>query len=245
MYPFGDFPANLAAFCALLRREYGFHIGAGELIDAMRAIEIVDVSDERAVRAALRTVLTGTREDVGIFDAAFDRFFLSRPGVEERQASELERDDEPHATDAGHEAAREPRASAAESLEMSDGGTGSASPSALDDAGSEGDAVARASYSPLAVGDSAPPEIVDVTDEWIAAARVLIRRVRLMRSRRWRPAPKGRRFDLRRTLRTSLQTGGEPIAARWLARPRSQPRFIVLIDGSRSMGRHAATALTM
>src|SRR5262245_47967726 len=209
MYPFGDFPANLAAFCALLRREYGFHIGAGELIDAMRAIEIVDVSDERAVRAALRTVLAGTREDVNVFDAAFDKFFLSGRGYD-IPALELERDRERHATEAvagGHEATREPRASAAESLEISDGGIGSAAPEALDDTGRESLAVARASYSPLAVDDSASPDIVDVSEAWIAAARALVRRVRLMRSRRWRSAPKGRRFDLRRTLRTSLQTG--------------------------------------
>ena len=29
MYPFGDLPGNLTAFCAALRREHGFGIGPG------------------------------------------------------------------------------------------------------------------------------------------------------------------------------------------------------------------------
>ncbi|MDE3156314.1 MAG: VWA domain-containing protein, partial [Acidobacteriota bacterium] len=53
------------------------------------------------------------------------------------------------------------------------------------------------------------------------------------------------RFDLRRTLRASLQTGGEPLAPRWLRRPRRAPHVVVLIDGSRSMSGYVETALTL
>ena len=72
-----------------------------------------------------------------------------------------------------------------------------------------------------------------------------MRRLHLGLSRRWRPASRGRRFDLRRTLRASLQTGGEALAPRWLRRPRRAPRFVLLVDGSRSMSAHARTALQM
>jgi uncharacterized protein with von Willebrand factor type A (vWA) domain len=248
MYPFGALPDNLAAFCGLLRREYGFHIGAGEVVDAVRAIDVVDLSSQRAVRSALRTVLTGTLEDVRVFDTAFDKFFLFRPLVDEPRALALERDREPGVTEGGavgRDATREPRGPVADAEEISDRGSGPEMPAAIDDTERAGAAVARASYSPLAVDYSEPPEVADVSDAWMAAARVLVRRVRLVRSRKWRSAAKGRRFDLRRTLRASLETGGEPIDARWLARTRSHPRFIVLIDGSRSMGRHAGTALTL
>ena len=47
MHPFGGLTENLADFCAMLRRDDGFHIGAGELLDAARTLEIVDLSDER------------------------------------------------------------------------------------------------------------------------------------------------------------------------------------------------------
>src|SRR5689334_1408554 len=77
MFAFGGLPENLVSFCALLRRDYGFRVGAGELLDAARALSIVDLSSQQAVRAALCTVLAGTRDDVMAFDKAFDRFFLS------------------------------------------------------------------------------------------------------------------------------------------------------------------------
>src|SRR5206468_3309860 len=83
----------------------------------------------------------------------------------------------------------------------------------------------RASYSPLGVESSEVPEVSDVDEAWVTAARALVRRVQLGPSRKWRAAAKGRRFDVRRTLRASLQTGGESLAPRWLARPRRLPRF--------------------
>ena len=80
MYPFASLPENLAAFCEALRREHGFRIGPGELHDAARALDVVDLADERAVRHALRPILGGTLDDVTVFDAAFTRFFFPGPG---------------------------------------------------------------------------------------------------------------------------------------------------------------------
>ena len=57
MYPFASLPENLAAFCEALRRQHGFRIGPGELHDAARALDVVDLADERAVRHALRPIL--------------------------------------------------------------------------------------------------------------------------------------------------------------------------------------------
>ena len=62
-------------------------------------------------------------------------------------------------------------------------------------------------------------------------------------SRRWRPALRGPRFDFRRTLRGSLHTAGEAMIPKWRAHPHRRPRFVLLIDGSRSMGRSADPAL--
>jgi uncharacterized protein with von Willebrand factor type A (vWA) domain len=64
-------------------------------------------------------------------------------------------------------------------------------------------------------------------------------------SRRWRSRRRGSRFDLRRTWRASLQTGGDPIAPRWLGRVRRLPRVVLLIDGSRSMAGADAGAMVL
>ena len=63
MYPFASLPENLAAFCEVLRREHGFRIGPGELHDAARALDVVDLANERAVRHALRPILAGTLDE--------------------------------------------------------------------------------------------------------------------------------------------------------------------------------------
>jgi uncharacterized protein with von Willebrand factor type A (vWA) domain len=104
---------------------------------------------------------------------------------------------------------------------------------------------APSSYSPLDVNRFEAPELPRVDRAWHDAARSFIRRLHLGRSRRWRPATRGRRFDLRRTLRAGLQTGGEALSPRWLRRPQRAPRIVLLVDGSRSMSAYARTALQM
>ena len=104
---------------------------------------------------------------------------------------------------------------------------------------------APSSYSPLDVDAFDPPELPRIDPGWRDAARSFVRRLHLGLSRRWRPASRGRRFDLRRTLRAGLQTGGETLSPRWLRRPRRAPRIVLLVDGSRSMSAYARTALQM
>jgi uncharacterized protein with von Willebrand factor type A (vWA) domain len=247
MYPFGALPANLTAFCDTLRREHGFRVGAGELLDAARALEVVALADEVEVRNALRPILSGTRDDAAVFDRAFTGFFFpGPPGVPQASLAPARRELEPLAAE--REEARElgrAESGRAEAEERPEGDGGSLVPLAV----AESDAATyarlhRASYSPLEAEAVGPgPELAPAEASWREAARVLVHRLHLGLSRRWKPAARGRRFDLRRTLRASLQTGGEAIEPRWLRRPRRAPRFVLLVDGSRSMDAYAATAL--
>lgn len=100
-----------------------------------------------------------------------------------------------------------------------------------------------AKYSPAA-GRSRPPALErEGAQAYRRAAEALIARVHLGRSRKWRPQHDGVRFDLRRTLRASLHTGGDPVRLRRLGHPHRNPRFALLIDGSRSMSQHAPSIL--
>jgi uncharacterized protein len=215
MYPFASLPGNLIAFCGVLRRDHGFRIGPGEAADAGRALDVVDVGDERAVRDALRPILSMSADDAMAFDPAFTAFFFPR-SVPVPPAH--------------------PRATA-RNLGIEDGRSDAGATRNRVSAGASG-------YSPLDVEiDGDPPSLMPVDAVWREAARAFVRRLHLGLSRRWRPRLRGARFDLRRTLRASLQTGGEPVAPRWLRRPRRTPRIVLLIDGSRSMGAYAETAL--
>lgn len=58
-------------------------------------------------------------------------------------------------------------------------------------------------------------------------------------TRRWHDDVRGRRLDLRRTLRASLATGGMPLQPAW-RRPRQEPpQLFILVDVSRSIDTHA------
>ena len=250
-YPYRSLPKNLAAFCARLRREHGFLIGPRELQEAARALEITAIADERAVRDALRPVLSASREDLRTFDLVFDEFFFGGRRAA-WPADSAARTSNQFGGPAG--ASRDSRDRRAASDPAADGPAGPTDQlvavSAVSAADENADRVMlRASYSPFhADGDI--PDLGPVDDAWRDAAATLVRRVRAGSSRRWRPAARGQRFDLRRTLRRSLPAGGDMLIPRWRTRQQRRPRFVVLVDGSRSMAGltgpalHTALALT-
>jgi len=247
MYPFGGILSNLVAFGDFLRSEYGFKTGPGELLDAAQVLDIVDLADESAVRNALRSALSKTSDDAGVFDQAFSRFFFpGPPGLQQPERESLHRamGNQP---DQAEKRVQNECPGAAEQTEEEagqDAPGASIAPVATEQPEVAPAVLARAGYSPLeaeALVES--PRVGPVAPAWRNAARLLVKRLHWGLLRRWRPATTGPRFDLRRTLRASLQTGGEAITARWLRRPRRSPRFVLVIDGSRSMGPYAQTAL--
>ena len=68
-----------------------------------------------------------------------------------------------------------------------------------------------------------------------AMIRALTISVPRERTRRTRPSAKGDRFDLRRTLRRSLRTQGEPFDRAWRARTTRNRPLVLILDISGSM----------
>jgi len=241
VFPFSTFPSNLAAFCDRLRREDGFRLGPRELADAARALTIVPLADVRLVRDALRPILSHTHADTLAFDDAFDRFFYRQPFDSEV----LRQQDRERVHPAGRSARHGADVEVSPELDRAPKKRpeGAEAPLSSQETGDALDSGAvRLRYSPFA-GEAHPPVLDPPDNEWRTAARALVNRLEAGLSRRWRPSPRGQRFDLRRTLRGSLHTGGEPVLPRWRARVRRRPRFVIIVDGSRSMGDQATTAL--
>lgn len=209
----GTLSGRVAAFCRYLR-EAGFRIGIGETEDALRAAEIAGVSDRERFRVSLRAVVCGKFEDLHLFDRAFDAFFGARDGVE-REHSQVQRH----------------HASGTQALPHHDG-------DAREDVPAWETLLAK--YS-AAAGRSRPPSISRASETQMMhrSANALVTTIALGHSRRWKPQARGERFDLRGTLRASLHSGGDPVRLRRLGHPRLHPRFVLLIDGSRSMVEHA------
>lgn len=80
------FEENMALFAALLRAE-GLPLGTAELLDALKALEHIDVSGRDDFKSALRATLVKSHRDLEIFEEVFENYFVP-PEIQVRQARE-------------------------------------------------------------------------------------------------------------------------------------------------------------
>lgn len=218
-----NFAHAVLAFGARLRDEHGFAIAHARGQDALRTADAVGIADRARLRHALRLVYCSAPDEAKRFDDAFDRFFGAAEGIPQPDGPPQRARPGP-----GEGAAIAP-------------GERRPVPDAANPAAAWQMLLAR--YSPGA-GRADPPVVArDGLDALLAAVGTMIAGLRLGRSRRWRPSRRGPRFDVRRTLRAGLRTGGDPVMLHRLGPPRRNPRFVVLIDGSRSMAEDAGPSL--
>ncbi len=225
-----DAPEVTRGLAALARelRAGGARVGLGELLAAHRALDVVDPASRTDAKLALRTVMCSRREDLERFERAFIAVFGDEraPGQENAldELGAIEREVLPRAAVPTAGSAPEPPAAAEED------------PTAIPAAWSEVELLRAkdfARYSPAEM----------------AAARELIarlaRRGPTRRSRRTRPVRRrrGHEPDLRRTLRASLRTAGEPVERRWRAPTERQRPVVLVCDVSGSMEPYARMLL--
>ncbi len=214
---------GLAELAAVLRAQ-GSRVGMGELLTAHEALEAADCTSREDARLALRTVLCSDRADLAKFDLAFLAVYGSGAPLGQSPFDELggiEREVLPHAGLA----------------------TGTPPPPSSE--------VGELSPVPAAWSDVEllrHKDFAMYTDAEMALARLLIaqlaRRGPTRLSRRTRPSRRrGHTPDLRRVVRASLRTAGEPIDRHWRA-PSRRPRPVILVcDVSGSMTPYARMLL--
>jgi len=217
--------AKLALLAASMRAA-GARVGVDELLAAHRALGAVDPADPTAGYFALRATLCSRRDDLAAFDAAFSELFAPPA----QHGPELPPELEPAALVL-------PRAAVpAEEISIPVEGDTDVVPSAWSDAELLRD-----------------KDFADYTDAERRVARRVMRRLAASGptrpSRRTRPArrrgapPHAARPDLRRTMRSSLRSGGFPLERHW-REPAERPRPLVLVcDVSGSMEPYARMLL--
>ena len=222
-----DLTRAMLAFGAMLRAS-GLPVTTSAVMDAVRALEAVDLMDRAEVYLALRTVLMSRMEEQPAFDRCFEAFW--RFHGEEGQgldglvaAVQPRRQEEEELAPDAIEAAREKQAQAA--LDDWDQGE-AADDEPLDVPGlSDREALMDQDFSTF------PAEQLDeVARLTVQIARRLARRV----SRRRKPTRRGGVIDLRRSMRANLMKG-EIIELRRRARRRRKVRLVLLCDVSGSM----------
>lgn len=220
---------RLAGFVITLR-DAGFVIGQAEARDAARLITSPMAERPERLRAAMRTLFASRRTEIALFDELFDAFWRGR-GV--KRAVKI---------DAEAVAARSPRRfqhgpNANERLQdPTHIGGGCPSEGASDDdrqgGASAQDAMSKKDIGAF-VGDSERARAGELAERF---ARVM--RTRL--TRRERARRRGRRLDLRATIRLSIAHGGEPLDLKFRRRKIKPLRLVALLDASGSMESYVA-----
>ena len=218
-------PRHLAAavvrFVARLRRE-SLPLTPLQTVDAVRALEHVDLADRGEVYLALRAVLVGRPEEQPVFDRWFDLFWRAAaapPGDPAFPGPSLPDDALPALESQGAPRERLALEGWGEA-EEDEGGEPLGVPAA-----SDREAIAAQDFATFS-----PDQLDEVYRLTVLIARRLARRI----SRRRRPARRRGRLDLRRTLRANL-TRGEMIDLRYRRRKKRKVRLVLLCDVSGSM----------
>jgi uncharacterized protein with von Willebrand factor type A (vWA) domain len=214
------FEQQLLGFGRYLR-SLGLDIHVGRMLDAVEALPHVDIGRRDDVYHTLRALFVHRREDLTLFDQAFDTFWGER-----QPATSLPDDSQ----------------SVAQSLRGRDG---RAESPALHDTASPDEsgepALTWSSEESLRTKDFAAFTADDITRGRAALDR-LVWQPGLRRTRRWIRG-RGPRLDLRRALARSLRSGGDVVTIPRLRR-RTVPRPLVLLcDVSGSMERYSRMLL--
>jgi uncharacterized protein with von Willebrand factor type A (vWA) domain len=198
-------------------------VGTGRILTFCQAVGLVGFGGD--LYWAARASLISRPEDVGRFDAVFEawhRALATRPLVSSDQRAGSP--DEPTieaAVAAGHDHAdRASRTVDADASEQGDRG------SEMRTAASGAEVLRDKSF-----GDLTDEERDAVAD----AIRQLSVRAPFERSRRMRAARHSRQLDMRRTLRRSLRTSGEPLERAYRKRQTRRRPIVLVLDISGSM----------
>jgi hypothetical protein len=225
----GRLAENVMHFARLLRAA-GLRIGPDRVVDCVRALEIAGAARRDDWYWTMSSVLLSREEQRPIFDQAF-RIFWRDPKLMEKmmqlllpktygRAGKDEEQQSQRLTDALFANQKhEPREPDEQEIELDAKLTFSTS-----------EVLQRMDFDTMSAAE-------------LAEAKKMIAQLRLplpqIRTRRHSPSERGRRVDLRATLRESLREGGDVIPLVRSAPGREHPPLVVLCDISGSMNPYA------
>ncbi|MFV2006163.1 MAG: VWA domain-containing protein, partial [Longimicrobiales bacterium] len=206
--------------------------GPGQVIQARRALGVVDITKRDDFYWALHSVFVQCGEHRELFRQAFGRFWRDpeRPALDPLLAEMLAQSTVPDTAEGADALRRVREASASPSTEELD-------PEREIDmrmTGSTREVLARRDFEQMSV------------EEAREAKRVMARLtlpLRAIATRRRKPDPSGSRVNVRATLRASLRSSGDLIPLRWTSPRRRPPALVTLCDVSGSMSTYSRMLL--
>ncbi len=232
---------KLVDFTHALRRA-GLRLSTAEVIDAMRAVEIVGI-DRQPLHDGLAAVLVKDEADRPTYDATFNAFFAVPRSARRQRRNEPsgegrgvrpqpDSSDGPHGRIRSHE--QRPSSPHRQRREAEPAEMASSPARANRTADDERASAARrlAQLAELAQQPFSRPH--SDPEECRLLAHALSRRFRAHFRRRQRRVERGR-IDLRRTVRRAAARGGIPLPPEFRAPRPGRPDLVVLCDVSHSM----------
>ena len=208
--PTGDFAENVLLFARHLK-EQGLPVTLGRTLGAVEGLKLIRLEEKEEVYALFYAHFVSRPEEIPIFDQAFEAFW----GL-------IGSRDHPRFLGESTPLGGLP----VELVGEAEGPAGQPKRDHRLPAYSPGEDLSKKDF-----GELTGKESEEAARVITALAQTLGQRL----GRRFRPAPRGRRVDLSRTLRRSLRHGGELLVLRRKhPRPR-KTRFVVLCDVSGSM----------
>src|SRR2546427_7949795 len=195
-------------------KDVGIPVRVGQIIDASRALEFVDVGCRSDFYTALRANLISRKEEIPLFNRVFDSFWEDRR-LDATAAVTLKETIQPLS------------GSDVTLMNLEDGeGQGSAGSSAY----SLVEILSKKDFSEMSIEDS------------LEMRRAILRiaaRIATRLSRRRKPDKSANAIDLRRTMRNSLNHGGDIVEFARRRRKVKKTRIVLLCDVSGSMERYS------
>ena len=220
--PSGNIADNVIGFARALRTA-GVPVGPGAVIDAMNALQLIDIGSRGDVYATLEAIFVKRHEHALIFAQAFDLFFRAaeewKHMLDSVPLPDHARKKPPPASRRVQEAMSQPTLREQPLVQEHD----------LRLSVSDKEILQKKDFAQMSVA-----EIVEATR---AIARMSLPQAEL-ETRRYRPDARGLRLDMRRTLRGSLRTGGEIVHIRKLGRIEKPAPIVALLDISGSMSEY-------
>ena len=217
---------HLLRFGRLLRL-MGVGANLSQMLELVRALRIVPITNKRDFYYTARALLVTRHEDYPLFDQAFQLYWRIPEPIGAGVQMVRKQPQRPPRL------ARLPGLPAGTASVMGKEKHEEEKPESLP------------SYSASEV--LRRKDFAQMTWEEVEAAKAIMETLRWPVSerptRRMRPANHGRRFDLRRVVRDNLRYGGEPLRLRWRERKTRRRPLVILCDISGSMERYSRMLL--
>ncbi len=229
----GRLPENILYFARILRGA-GMRVGPSSIVEAVRAVEVAGLTSRDDFYWTLHSIFVTRREDHAVFDEAFRLYWRSRDLVEKmlQMFSPMA---------AGEREEFEKKA--AQSRVSESLFSGQENKKEVEKPQIEIDALLTASGKEvLRKKDFAQMSAAEVTEARLAMSKLMMP-VEAVKTRRFEPMNRVHRIDPRRTLASSLKTGGDLVLPKFRRHKRIHPPIVVIADISGSMANYSRTFL--